>query len=251
MPSGILLTFDDGLIDHYKYVLPILKERWLWGTFFICSWPLENKKKVLNVHKIHYLLGKYNAKDLCYVLDKLLLQTDAKELFEKIKNVWAYKNYSIDNYSLKIKHLNYLNDFYLQDYLLNSLLEHFSESPELIWDKIYMNIDQLKELRNIWNIIGWHSKTHRLLAKLQAHEIKEEVGKSNFELTNQLWLTINSFCYPYGVDDSYNEAIINELIEQKVEYAFCVNPRDIISSDSLYELPRYDCTLFKYWLPRL
>ena len=49
----IILTFDDALICHYDYVLPILKREKLWGIFFISSWQLM-REKVLNVHKIHY-----------------------------------------------------------------------------------------------------------------------------------------------------------------------------------------------------
>lgn len=30
-----LLTFDDGLIDHYAYVFPVLAERGLAGAFFL------------------------------------------------------------------------------------------------------------------------------------------------------------------------------------------------------------------------
>jgi len=35
MPQGVVLTFDDGLKDHYKYVLPELLKRNLWGIFYI------------------------------------------------------------------------------------------------------------------------------------------------------------------------------------------------------------------------
>ena len=31
--NGVVLTFDDGFKDHYKYVLPELKKRNIWGIF--------------------------------------------------------------------------------------------------------------------------------------------------------------------------------------------------------------------------
>ena len=35
--DGVVLSFDDGLKDHYLHVLPELKKRNLWGTFYITT----------------------------------------------------------------------------------------------------------------------------------------------------------------------------------------------------------------------
>ena len=57
VPEGFVLTFDDGLADHHRFVLPLLKERGLFGIFYICSGPLE-RRKLLDVHRIHLILGR-------------------------------------------------------------------------------------------------------------------------------------------------------------------------------------------------
>ena len=36
-PTSIILTFDDGYIDHYVTVLPILQEMGFVGTYFIIT----------------------------------------------------------------------------------------------------------------------------------------------------------------------------------------------------------------------
>ena len=56
-----LLTFDDGYLDHYKYVFPILKKNKVHGAFFI---PVKNiiKKEILLVNKIHFILEKFFKK---------------------------------------------------------------------------------------------------------------------------------------------------------------------------------------------
>jgi len=59
--SGVILTFDDGLRDHYKYVFPKLKEHNLWGIFYISTAPFHNKK-LIDVHRIHMLVGKYGGR---------------------------------------------------------------------------------------------------------------------------------------------------------------------------------------------
>lgn len=59
-PSGALLTFDDGLADHYDHVLPILRDRGLWGTFYIPTGVYQTGK-LLDVHRIHLLLGRFGG----------------------------------------------------------------------------------------------------------------------------------------------------------------------------------------------
>jgi hypothetical protein len=48
------------------------------------------------------------------------------------------------------------------------------------------------------------------------------------------------------MDYSYNEEVMDELRNQDISYAFCVEPKDIEMTSSRYKLPRYDCTLFEY-----
>jgi len=37
--KGVILTFDDGFKDHYRYVLPEMLKRNLWGIFYIPMSP--------------------------------------------------------------------------------------------------------------------------------------------------------------------------------------------------------------------
>ena len=68
--NGVVLTFDDGLKDHYNFVYPELKRRGLWGIFYIPTGQYKNKK-ILDVHRIHLLKGKLGStKVLKKVLDK-------------------------------------------------------------------------------------------------------------------------------------------------------------------------------------
>ena len=52
----VMLTFDDGTIDHYQNVYPILKKYNCSGLFFIPSCIFKNK--VLDIQIIHQLLSK-------------------------------------------------------------------------------------------------------------------------------------------------------------------------------------------------
>ena len=57
------LTFDDGFKDHHSCVAKHLNKINKTGFFFPSTLPLVSKK-ILDVHKVHLLLGKYDAKML-------------------------------------------------------------------------------------------------------------------------------------------------------------------------------------------
>src|SRR6267143_4668092 len=59
--NSILLTFDDGLKDHYLHVFPILQKFKVQGLFFPTAETIE-ANKVLDVHKIHFILARCDNK---------------------------------------------------------------------------------------------------------------------------------------------------------------------------------------------
>ena len=69
--KGVVLTFDDGLKDHYNYVLPELNKRGLWGIFYIPT-AQYSSNKLLGVHRVHYLKGKYGSE---FILKEVLEKT--------------------------------------------------------------------------------------------------------------------------------------------------------------------------------
>lgn len=54
--NSVLLTFDDGYLDHYLNVFPILIENGISGLFSMPA-KIIREKKVLDVNKIHFILA--------------------------------------------------------------------------------------------------------------------------------------------------------------------------------------------------
>ena len=109
--DGVVLTFDDGFKDHYNNVLPILEEKNLWAFFYVPTGHYQNKK-VLNVHRIHHLLGKYDAEILLAealnITDISMLNNKKIDEFDKE----IYKDQQLSSYEYRFKRL--LN-YYLRD----------------------------------------------------------------------------------------------------------------------------------------
>ena len=60
-PDGSFLTFDDGLRDHRDFVLPVLRQRGLFGLFYVASGPAITGR-ILDVHKAQIALGRMGGR---------------------------------------------------------------------------------------------------------------------------------------------------------------------------------------------
>ena len=74
----MLLTFDDGFKDHI-YAAEKLKKLNCTGLFFIPTLPLR-KKEILDVHKVHLLVGKVKGKTILFEMEKYLQKNNITNL---------------------------------------------------------------------------------------------------------------------------------------------------------------------------
>ena len=89
--KSVFLTFDDGYIDHWKYVFPYLKKKKITGNFYPPIQAIENKK-VLHVNKIHFILEvEKNRKKILNHISKLV--SIYKNKNERGMNIYKIKPY--------------------------------------------------------------------------------------------------------------------------------------------------------------
>ena len=246
--NGIILTFDDGLKDHYKYVFPILKERGLVGIFYIPSLPFFNKK-LLDVHRVHYLLGRFGGKRLCealtYILKSEYLLSDKMDMFASN----TYQKQVADVYTKQFKQmLNYCIRPDKKTMILDQLMEQFQIDEESLMKDYYLTSDETQEMVDGGMIVGSHSHSHTLLSNLDKNEQLEEISFSIDYLNQFVNNNLDTFCYPYGGKLSYNDDTLSILAEKNIKFAFSVESRDIMLHDieEKYEIPRYDCNEFPH-----
>ena len=124
----ILLTFDDALSCHYEYVFQVLQNRGLWGIFYVPTQPYQYGK-ILDVHRVHLLCGKFEGADLLSVLDGLLdeemISDDKRREFREL----TYQNQ--DNFLgvSKFKRiLNYFVTYHCREFLIDKIEQSFNFS---------------------------------------------------------------------------------------------------------------------------
>lgn len=254
LPEGVVLTFDDGLIDHYHHVRPILAERGLWGIFYISSATLQ-AQQLLSVHRVHYLLGRFGGIRVLNVLEKLLDDRLFIEGFYEQLTAAPYAMQSMDEYSLRVKKIvNYALKPECKDSVLGELFVQLAGDESVVAQQFYMSAAQIREMADEGFTFGAHGHSHNLLTKFSADTLRAEVTGSVQALNGVLAQPSDTFCYPYGGPDAWNGQVLEELQQQQIRYGFCVEPADISAADLQQRplcLPRYDCNTFPYGKARI
>lgn len=247
-PEGIVLTFDDGLVDHYDSVLPLLKERGLFGFFYICSAPLE-RRKLLDVHRIHLILGRLGGEVALQRLQHHL--TDEMQDAHRTEFREAtYRNQVNDAATTTFKRmLNYWISYEYREGVLNALFEEEFGHEEAIAQEFYLSPSHIREMDAAGMVVGSHGANHFLFSKLSAEQQREEIAQSFRYLSRVLGRPVTTFCYPYGGSHAFTPHTVSLLEEAGTLFSFDVNPRDITADDlrgGRQALPRYDCNMFPH-----
>lgn len=250
LPKGILLTFDDALSDHMRFVYPELERRGLFGFFYAPTYPYTTQK-LLGVHRVHALIGKAGGRAIAEALSKLIEPSmlDTEHL-EEFKNM-TYPNQPDDVYTQEVKRtLNYYIAYEHREAVLDRLMDMFFDDEAALVASYYLKPEELRTLHDGGMIVGAHSVNHFLMSKLSREEQAREIRESFAFLENLMPLTQKSFCLPYGGSASYTEETVELLEAEGCDFTFDVNARDIVKDDFAPNrrqlLPRYDCNMFPF-----
>lgn len=248
--EGVILTFDDGLNCHYEYAYKELKKRGLWGIFYVPTQPYT-ESKIIDVHRIHLILGKHESKSVFKFLDEKINDSMFDQNKLKEFQAYTYKTQKNDQYTLLVKRiLNYFVSYRHRENLIDSLMKEFITNEKEILKSYYLTNNQILEMHENKMIIGSHTVNHPVMSRLclddQLYQIRysfeylESIIGKNYHKT---------FCFPYGGFHSFTDQTKTILTEQGCLFSFNVEHRDIKSEDLTLNpqaLPRYDCNHFPF-----
>lgn len=242
--NAALLTFDDGYVDHFKYVFPILNKLNIQGSFFPSVKPIE-KNKVLNVNKIHFILASApSEKKIIVEIYSMLNRIRAKYFLKS--NEYYYKKNAVNgvfdtNETVFIKKMlqKELPDC-VRDKIISYLFNKYVSSDEGLFSRnLYMSMDQLLYMKERGMYIGGHGYNHDWLDILSEEECKKEIDIS-LKFIKTIGYNIEDFvfCYPYG---AYNKFLLSLLKEKKCCLALTTKARIAdLNKDNPLALPRLD-----------
>lgn len=216
-PNPCLLTFDDGFIDHYLTVFPLLRERGMVASFYPAGMTIA-EHRVLDVHKVHFILASVrDFGTLVAAIRELLRQYRARvdlpsdeTLFASYAKPGRYDGPEV----MFVKGVLQRGlPTKVRSEMIDTLFRRFvTEHEEAFARELYMDLPQLRCMLRNGMEIGGHGYSHSWLEHLPKNEQEEEVGRTRdflatiFENTPVDWV----MCYPYG---SYNEETISALRE--------------------------------------
>jgi peptidoglycan/xylan/chitin deacetylase (PgdA/CDA1 family) len=242
-----LLTFDDGLKEHYTEVTPMLVEWGIQGLFFVITSCLK-RRQIAPVHMNHFLMAGLDFAEYRNAFLARLTDTtpDAANLAEVDTSI-AQRFYRWD--SAEVASFKYLFNFVLEpivrDQILKDLFEQKIGAIESFAGSLYLNTNEAQEMQAVGMIIGGHSDQHKPLSSLSGNELESDLNvcsqilKANLR-PQVLW----PFCYPYGKKESFNPATLVELKRLGFACAFSTEVGSNIPGVDLFELSRLDCKDF-------
>ena len=245
---SILLTFDDGYNDHYKYALPLLAKKKIEGFFYPVTKTLENKI-ILDVNKIHLILAKNsNKRKIIYEMNLLLKKYMNKNLDQLNLSSKDLKSRFDDKETMMIKRcLQHFLPEKVRRKILNKLFNKIlGKSESDISKQIYLNKRKILEMSSENMFFGIHGERHLRWDKIKIKELNNEIDNS-LNYFNKLGINYNNFSvvYPYGF---YNSDTLKIVKKKKILFGLTTQPnrinKDVINKK--FTLPRFDANDFKF-----
>lgn len=236
---GLLLTFDDGLSDHYTAAKILAKHR-IKAIFFIPTCILKDELPA-NPIIIHYCIAKFGLSSFLNFL-KISLEKNLKN-----SNIFFNKfSYDGKNYDEVIPIIKYFFKYELNDKLSRSILldiyenlfhEKFSNAMELM----HLTKNQVFEMIEMGHSIGTHTHSHISvgISNLENEELNFEIIQPKNYIENTFKTKSDFMSYPFG--ETIDCLSSKELIARTNSYKLAFTVEEILNkkSTSPFELGRY------------
>jgi peptidoglycan/xylan/chitin deacetylase (PgdA/CDA1 family) len=249
LPSNaVLLTFDDGFLDHYTNVFPVLDELGVQGCFFPPARAILTHE-VLDVNKIHFLLASIDSPD--EILAEIFRSMEEARTEFSLES----DEYYIDRFCKPMrfddKYIGLIKKLLqrelpseLRSRILNALFSQFVSADEAAFsEQLYMSLDQMRCMQRNGMYIGSHCYDHIWLNSLDDREQERQIDLSidflrEVEAPTEDWV----MCYPHG---GYDERTVNILRKRKCAFALTTRVGLAnISQENAFELERLDTNDF-------
>ncbi|MCM1261977.1 MAG: polysaccharide deacetylase family protein [Butyrivibrio sp.] len=208
--KSVLLTFDDGYLDHFLNVFPILMKYHISGVFSMPG-KIIREKKVLDVNKIHFILAEAT---IDIVKERLFERMDyyrGRE-FPLLSNQELYDKAAVaerfdDKDTIFVKRMLQVElperlRFLITDELFK---EFVTQDEDAFVDELYMNMNQINLMKSAGMEFAIHGYDHYWMNRLTEIELCNDINAAlnvfDGIVPNKNWC----FCYPYG---SCNDTVI-------------------------------------------
>jgi peptidoglycan/xylan/chitin deacetylase (PgdA/CDA1 family) len=240
--NSVVLTFDDGYIDHYLNVFPVLDRLGIQGSFFIPVRPVM-ERIVLNDNKIQFILSSSD---------------DSMSVINDIKNLLKKNSYIIDDFDNYYKKIAIPSSYDsgdiifikrtlqtelpegIRNKIVDKLFNKYVGVEESVFSKeLYVNEEQVNHMRRNNMHIGIHGYNHSWWSKIDRVQLEKEIGLS-LDFISEIGMDMDNWtaCYPHG---SYDKQVVDVLEEKGCKLALTIEDGVArVSKKSRFLFPRID-----------
>ena len=239
-----LLTFDDGLKDHYSEVTPILVDLEIQGIFFVITSCLQ-EHRVAPVHMNHFLMAvldfEFYRRAFLHRLNAFVSDT---QTYNEIDNITAQRTYRWDTPEVaSFKYLfNFILDWDIRDQVVKTLFEEHIGDEKSFSHTLYLNWEEARRMQTAGMLMGGHSHQHKPLATLSGAELHWDLSTCQGLLAKHLQpQDLWPFSYPYGKRDSFNDTAVRQLKRLGFSCSFGTEVGVNLPGMDSFALRRIDC----------
>lgn len=219
------ITFDDGYADNFTQALPILQRHHLSAMFYIATGFLDGGR-MWNDTVIESIR--------CTEHSTLDLRSLAIEGLDVLKlGTLEQRRVAIDAILPRIKHRR--PD---QRLALTQSIADAAAAP--LPADLMMTTEQVRQMRAAGMLIGAHTVSHPILARLSAEESRREISASRTALEDILGERVTHFSYPNGKPgQDYSDESVRIVRELGFESAVSTAWGAARGTTDRFQLPRF------------
>lgn len=200
-----VLTFDDGLSDHFETVFPRLMERGIPGAFFPSARPVRDRV-VLDVHKLHFVLASTAdhdvlLRDVTQLIASLRREYDLPSEEDLIAQYRLPNRYDSTTTAFLKRILQHALPSVVRERVVDELFRRYVAVDEATFSReLYMDMSQLRCLLKNGMEIGGHGDRHEHMGLLSRERQVAELCGTRAFLSDVLGEPVREWimCFPYG-----------------------------------------------------
>ena len=260
--NACLLTFDDGYVDHFRFVFPLLDEAGVQGSFFPPVRAVFDRQ-VLDVNKIHFVLAsvpdlRLAIGDIFRMLDRHREEYDLpsnEQLYQQLARASRYETAGVVFFKRLLQHALPPS---LRALILSQLFQKYVTADEAAFaTELYAGVDELRCMSRHGMYVGSHADTHPWLEQLTPTQQADEIDRS-LELLRMVGTPLDGWimCYPYG---SANASLLEVLrsrdcavgLTTRVGISTVEEDPLLLSRLDTNDLPKYETAAPNDWTRRV
>ena len=195
--DSILLTCDDGLLNHLTEMMPILREEGLSCLFFVTTEALSNRAMLLWYQEL-FLLLKWAEDKQKYPLDRAkTLKSIHGEMGKTCAQMWWPLVKELSSFDPKRRRA-FITHLQQEVGLGEDWKRPILEDPVLRRRFVSLSAEDLESLGRGGMKIGSHTCTHPILTRLTDQWVWKELERSRKNLEQVSGERVWALAYPFG-----------------------------------------------------